>query len=474
MIFTASGTRGIVGRDLTPEFIIPLNLTYGTWLREKNNDKDPKVLIGRDTRPSGPMLEAGIKHALLATGCEVLSGGICPTPAILHAKKTLNLEGAVIISASHNPAEYNGLKFLSPEVPGTFLSTEELEELKAIFTKPGSFHLASWKTANKVKEIDITTPYLDSIKDFIKPLIKSQVNAKIIFDSGAGSSKNATDLLLKNLGCNVISINDTLLEKPPFFPRSSEPVKENLGALSKLVVEESADLGIGLDCDADRIGLCDEKGNILREDIGLALIMKNLPDLLGESNRLLIVTNVASSLMFEDIAEASGGRVIRTPVGERYLAVKMHELMGKQKQDPTVAIVGGEGSCGGVIIPEINLARDGTLAATCIVAIMNKREVPISELVKELTNYHLKKVKINVAGKDPLKMMEKLSLLHEEGSYERVLNDLRFQGDGWWALIHPSNTEPVIRILVEARDEQMADELLKKNENDLLKIIKES
>lgn len=474
VIFTASGTRGIIGRDLTPDFIVPLNLGYGTWLREKNGGKDPRVLVGRDTRPSGPMLEAGIVHALLATGCEILSAGTCPTPAMLHAKKVLRLEGAVIISASHNPAEYNGLKFLSPEIPGTFLSTEELEELKEIFTRPDKFHLASWKTASKVTGIDITTPYLESITSFVKPLVNLPLNSRIIFDPGAGASKDATDRVLEGLGCNVTSINDALLEEAPFFPRDSEPVAANLEDLSSRVVEESADLGIALDCDADRIGICDERGNILREDVGLALIMKNLPSLLGKHNKLAIVTNVASSLMFEDIANETGGHVIRTPVGERYLAVKMHQLMGDSKKDSEVAIVGGEGSCGGVIIPEVNLARDGTMAAACIVAIMQKRELPISELAKELTRYHLKKVKINVAGRDPLKIMENLAKINEKENFTRVLNDLRFQGSGWWALIHPSNTEPVIRILVEARDEAMATELLRKNKNDLLKIMEES
>nr|MDO8109322.1 hypothetical protein [Candidatus Sigynarchaeota archaeon] len=472
VIFTASGTRGIVGEPtgLTPAFLVPLAMAYSTWLRQSRGGKVPSLIIGRDTRPSGYMIEAGMIHAVLATGCDLHVAGICPTPAIVHAKQRMGLDGAIIISASHNPAEYNGIKFLSPQQPGTFLSNEELDEITTIF-HDSRFHLASWKQPGMVTQADVITPYLKAIANFVKPFLKSKPHFKVAIDSGAGAAKYATIPLLQNLGCEIKSINENMTDTPPFFPRDSEPVEQNLGLLSKTVKENTMDLGMGIDCDADRISLCDEKGHILREDEGLALIMRNMLDLYQGQRKLVIVTNVASSLMFDDIAREKGGDIIRTPIGERYLAVKMHELAQKEKGKNRPAIIGGEGSCGGVMMPELNLARDASLAAACIIAILEKRGVPLSALAKELPEYHLEKVKLGVTGHNPLKVMEQLASLHDPSSFTRVMNDIKFAGDGWWVLIHPSNTEPVIRILAEARSADRAASLLTKYQGELLSLL---
>ncbi|MBN2152259.1 MAG: hypothetical protein JW839_12485, partial [Candidatus Lokiarchaeota archaeon] len=405
-------------------------------------------------------------NALLSTGCDVHVAGICPTPAILHAKQRLQLEGAVIISASHNPAEYNGLKFLSPAPPGTFLSNEELDPIKRIL-HDGQFHIGSWREPSTVTHVDIMAPYLKSIVDFVKPLLKERRQVKAIVDTGAGAGRYATTPLLKSLGCEVKPINDEMARAPPFFPRNSEPVAENLKLLSEIIPESGADVGFGIDCDADRISLCDERGRILREDEGLALIMRDMVGLYDTDRKLVIVTNVASSLMFDDIARERGGEVIRTPIGERYLAVQMHELAKKQHGKVRLAIVGGEGSCGGIMVPELNLARDATLAAACTVAIMSKRNMPLSALAKELPEYHLEKVKIPTAGHDPIAIMERVANSHDPSSYTRIINDIKFSGDGWWALVHPSNTEPIIRVLVEAKSEDRARRLLAKYQDEV-------
>ncbi|MHA1700600.1 MAG: hypothetical protein ACTSWN_17315 [Promethearchaeota archaeon] len=475
VIFTASGTRGIIGDGLNPEFIVPLGIAYGTWLRKKKDGSNPSVLIGRDTRPSGLMLESGMIYALLSTGCDIFRAGICPTPAIVQAKSELGLDGAIIISASHNPAEYNGFKFLSSKAPGTFLSNEELLEIKKIFGDYGQHYRKSWKLPDKVEDIDVLGSYINKMHDFIRPTMRPGPPIRIVVDTGAGTANVSTVPLLKRLGCEVIVINDKLLEHPPFFPRESEPIAANLSELSDRVLSSSADLGIALDCDGDRIGLCDEKGNIQREDVGLALIMKNLQLITGKLAPLKIITNVASSLMFEDIAAETGGTVIRTPVGERYLAEKMFQLISAPEPDVNQPIiVGGEGSCGGVMIPDINLARDGTLAAACIVAILNITNKPLSTLISELPRYHLEKVKIDVKGRDPIEIIRGLQKHHENEKCNKILNDLRFSGKDWWLLIHPSNTEPVIRILVEARDKDQAERLLAKSERELREIIERS
>ncbi|MHA1793637.1 MAG: hypothetical protein ACTSVI_13410 [Promethearchaeota archaeon] len=472
VVFTASGTRGIVGEGLTPDFVLSLGQTYGTWLRRKKPDGIPRVLVGRDTRPSGLMLENGMVHALLSTGCIVHVAGVCPTPGLVHAKQHHGFDGAVIISASHNPAEYNGFKFLSPKKPGTFMGPDELMEFKEIFSDTKNYRVKSWTEPDLLRPVDVIPEYLDSILSYIGRFYRGEAGFKVVVDDGAGTGKLSAVPILEALGCSVQMVNDKMLDDPPFFPRDSEPIAENLSLLSKSVLDEGADFGIGLDCDADRISFCDEKGNILREDIGLALIMKNLLELADEHHKLVIVTNIASSLMFDDIARQWNGEIIRTPIGERFLAVKMEEIRTSSnfKEEP-LAIIGGEGSCGGVMIPEINLARDAAVATACIVAIMKKRDLLLSELVKELKQYHLEKVKLKTAGKDPKKIMEKLASNHDASSFKRIMNDVYFNGDGWWVLIHPSNTEPVIRILVESTNEDKAKALLKKHEEELMFLL---
>lgn len=466
VIFSASGTRGIVGEGLTPEFLVQLGMAYGTWIREKIGGGDPSILIGRDTRPSGPMIHSGMVHALLATGCNVWDAGICATPAILHARmhSTTQFNGAIIISASHNPAMYNGLKFLSPHPPGTFLGSDELDEMKTCILEPNHFHSARWDQPKKVRKHDALNPYLDAILSFIKPYLSKKPELKIAVDTGAGAGNTSTIPLLEKLGCDVIKVNGELLDNPPFFPRDSEPIAKNLDLLSRTVLSENAHLGIALDCDADRISLCDENGMILREDVSLALIMNNIGAISGKQKPLVIVTNVASSLVFEDIATTTGGEIIRTPVGERYLAIKLHQLVETQATANGKTVIGGEGSCGGVILPRINLARDATVAAACIVAILELRGKSLSTLASELNTYHLEKMMVDLGDANPRDVMDALASTHEKSSFKRILNDLRFSGDGWWVLIHPSNTEPVIRILVESRDPSHAKELLKRHE----------
>ncbi|MHA1683564.1 MAG: phosphoglucosamine mutase [Promethearchaeota archaeon] len=473
VIFTASGTRGIVGEGLVPEFLIPLGMAYGTWLRNVKGGLPPRIIMGRDTRPSGLMIESGMIHAFLATGCEVYNAGLCATPALVHARmhSPVGFDGAAIISASHNPAEYNGLKFLSPNSPGTFLSNEELAELKEIFFDTSKYHVSSWKEPGKYVDYDATTPYLDSIKNYVKTFLPGTVSISVVVDSGGGAGIVSTVPLLEDLGCKVTSINDELDDVPPFFPRNSEPIAENLGVLSRRVVEEGADFGLALDCDADRLSLCDEKGNVLREDVGLAFLMQNLLEMTGEKRKLVIVTNVASSLMFEEIAKHWNGKVIRVPVGERYLAVQMNDLVMQDEGKGELAIIGGEGSCGGVMLPELNLARDASIAAALVVAILEKRKKPLSELVTELVPYHLKKVKLNLKGKDAKTIMSALVEQQEPGTFKRVLNDIRMVGDDWWVLIHPSNTEPIIRVMVEAKDEHLAEALLKKHKKEVLDLL---
>jgi phosphomannomutase/phosphoglucomutase len=476
VILTASGTRGIVGADdgLTPAFIVPLVSAYATWLRSKLGGRKPVVLVGRDTRPSGEMIAAGAMHAFLAAGCIVLDAGIVPTPAVIQAKSRTNTDAGIIISASHNPAEYNGIKFLSPDAPGTFLSTEDLDEIKVIFRDPTRVYNSPWTEPGSVSRVKILPEYIEAIKVYSEPFIAGDRMPKLIVDSGAGTANVSTIPFLKQLQCDVTAINDQMLDVAPFFPRNSEPIEENLHLLESTVVDAGADFGLAVDCDGDRISICDEKGRVLREDVGLALVIKNVLDIQGKGRKPIIVTNVASSMVFEDIANDNGGAVIRTPIGERYLAVKMHELAEEPGSTDAMAIIGGEGSCGGVMIPGINLARDATLAAGCLIGIVTTRGLPVSELVAELPDYVLEKINVSTAGQDPLRVMERLKLVHEPGTYETSISDMKFSGDGWWALIHPSNTEPVIRILAEAKTKEDAVDLLGRYEAELVAAMSEN
>ena len=452
LIFTISGIRGIVGENLTFDVVKRIALAYGLWLR----NVDKTVVLGRDTRPSGQSLEKAIIDGLTYANCKIINLGVCPTPIIIYMKNKLNVPGGIIISGSHNPPEWNGIKLLSTK---TFLNNSEVEEIsKFLYNSQLDHYFQNASYQPKITEnLTASDEYIQGLKDVLNfERIRSKNNLIVALDTGAGAGKVATPKILKTLGCKVKLINNDF--KNNYFPREIEPIEKNLKDLIKAVVEGGYDVGFAHDCDADRIAIIGDDGTCYPEDIGLAIIGDYIFKQYSQADKKVVfVTNLASSLIFEALAEIYNVQVIRTPVGERFLAEKMENLL--KEEDSSSIVFGGEGSCGGVMIPQFNNTRDGIFAAAKIVEILVESNEKISSLVSNLPKFYAFREYINIESKNLEKIINqlKLDLISDGENVNQIDIDLRFgQGNDWFVLIHPSNTEPIIRIISEANNEKNA------------------
>jgi phosphomannomutase len=453
LILTLSGIRGRIEKDFKYDTIKKIAIAFGLLV----NGKDKKIVIGRDTRPSGILIEEAIIEGLILSGFEIINFGICPTPVIIHAKNKLNIPFGIIITGSHNSQEWNGLKLISET---TFLNTNDLQ-IVSIYLENidlNDFKKIHTNSELHVKNLNPITDYIHDLKRFIDiPNIKEKNNLRVVIDSGAGAGNLVTPIVLTEMGCEIKLINNEILANKD-FPREIEPIKENLRDLIMEVWQGKYDIGFAHDTDADRLAIISENGECYPEDISLALItdyyLQNLED---DIEQTVFVTNLASSLRFEAIAEKYNAQVIRTPVGERFLTEKMNDLISNSSKDRLV--FGGEGSCGGIMFPYFNNTRDGIFAAAKIIEIMVKTQKNISQLVSELPKYYSHRMKINIKNVDTSSLITKLKeeLINEGENVEQIENDLRFgRGKDWFVLIHPSNTEPIIRVISEAKRDSLA------------------
>ena len=457
LVFTISGIRGIYGKSLNNEIILKIAFAYGQWL--KGNNKE--VVIGRDTRASGEAIEKLIVDGLTSTNCKIINLGICPTPVIIYTKNKLNTPGGIIISASHNPPEWNGLKLLSDK---TLLKDSELNEIHDLMNEIDlkKFKSLESNQINTVKNLNFTQEYIQDLYNVINVnYIKEHNNLNVAIDTGAGAATEVTPQILKDMGCTLKIINNELDEKGN-FPREIEPVEKNLVELKKLVLEGKYDVGFAHDCDADRLAIIGNDGTFYPEDIGLALIANSYFKKFKDSGyKMIFVTNLASSLIFEALAEKYGAQVIRTPVGERYLVEEMDKLMKIEKESSI--IFGGEGSCGGVMLPQFNNTRDGIFAAAKLIEILVETKEKLSDLVAKLPQFFSVRKYINIKNINLNTIINQVkdTLISDGYNVDQIHNDLRFgQGIGWFVLIHPSNTEPILRIISEAKNESLANENL--------------
>jgi phosphomannomutase len=456
LIFTFSGIRGIYGKDLNFEVARKIAISFGEWFSGFNK----KIIIGRDTRPSGEIIEKGVIEGLITTGFKVVNAGICPTPIIIFAKNKLNIPTGIIITGSHNPQEWNGLKLLSSI---TYLHNNDLKQIEHL-----SNHIDVKTYKVNIQDLEHNVSTLNPISDYIKTLysylnmekIRKNNNLKVVIDTGAGAGKYATPQILKGMGCEVEVINNDLLVNN-LFPREIEPVKNNLKDLIMEVWQGNYDVGFAHDSDADRLAIIGENGICYPEDVGLALIAEDyLKNRDSKAEEVIFITNLASSLMFDVIAEKYNAEVSRTQIGEVYLVEKMQDLMNiKNKGLENCFIFGGEGSCGGVMFPNFNNTRDGLFAAAKIVEILVNSGEKISKLVSQLPKYYSYRKKINLNPKDKEIIINnvKQELIDEGEDVDHIGHDLRFSKEKeWFVLIHPSNTEPIIRVISEAKVDSLA------------------
>lgn len=438
-MISVSGVRGRVAGGLTPEVVARFAAGFGAWALGRGTSRT--IVVGRDSRVSGPMFHRVVLAALQSVGAEVMDVGMAPTPTIQLAVEHHHAAGGLAITASHNPIEWNALKFIGPS--GLFLDAAEGAEMRRVVD--GEIPRATWDRIGIVTaDGGAIGRHLDSILalPFINVAGIRSRRFHVALDCCHGAGATIMPELLERLGCRVTAIN---LPADGRFPRSPEPVAENLGELEELVARSGADVGLAVDPDVDRLALVSEEGRAVGEDYTLALATR----LLLRHRSGPVVTNLSTSRVVEDAAEDAGAPFYRAPVGEVNVAVRMRDLG---------AVIGGEGN-GGVILPELHLGRDAPAGAAIILQLLLEEGEPLSALVGRHPGYAIVKDKLD---RPPAPLDEVYAAL--EGGFPGASVDhqdgLRLSWPDAWLHVRPSGTEPIVRVIAEAPTEERARSLV--------------
>jgi phosphomannomutase len=447
LMVSVSGVRGRVGEALTPEVVATFAAGFGAWARARaaadgpSRDSARRIVVGRDSRVSGPMFHRAVLAALQSVGCDVIDIGLTSTPTCQLAVEHHHAAGGLMISASHNPIEWNALKFIGPT--GLFLDATEGTEMRQL-TERG-FRRATWEELGTIVEDPaaierhmrqvLEIPFVD-----VPGLRKRRF--KVALDCVRGAGGAFMPRLLEQLGCEVVAIN---LETDGRFPRPPEPVADNLGELEALVRRSGADVGFAVDPDVDRLALVSERGTAIGEDYTLALAAKVV---LRHRNGS-VVTNLSTSRIVDDIAAEAGRRVIRAPVGEVNVATRMRT---------EGAPVGGEGN-GGVILSEMHLGRDAPVGAALILQLLLDAGRPVSAIVADYPRYVIVKDKLDRPDASLASVYEALRDAFPDAEAD-TQDGLRLSWPDRWVHVRPSGTEPIVRVIAEAPSAGAADELV--------------
>ncbi|MGD0995882.1 MAG: phosphoglucosamine mutase [Candidatus Bathyarchaeia archaeon] len=447
-LFGTNGIRGLVNVELTPEMAIKVGCAIGTFFGRKN------LLLGYDARTSGPMLAKAVISGLTATGCHVFFAGMAPTPALQYAVKNHKMDGGVIITASHNPPEYNGIKVIWSD--GIETSHEQEVEIENIYFD-NKIVFAEWDKLGALQELPgINDEYVQAIKNHVDPQKIAQKHFHVVVDAANSVGGLTAPPLLRELGCKVTTINANI--DGTFPGRLPEPRPESLTDLSSTVKAIGADLGVAFDGDADRSIFVDENGVIYWGDKTFAVIIKQF---LIKNPGAKIITPVSSSTLIKDTVEAYKGELIWTKVGSVTVSQKMKELNAK---------LGGEEN-GGVFYGPHQAVRDGAMTTALILNIMAETGEKLSKLVAEQPQYFIEKGKIDCPDEKKEILLQKL--------YEEVKGENISTIDGvkiWFSdnsaiLIRPSGTEPVFRLYAEAKNQEKALKLVEDYSSRLKKIL---
>jgi len=447
-LFGTNGIRGVVNKELTPEMTIKIGSAIGTFF------KHAKLLLGYDARTSSPLLARAVIAGLNATGCDVLFAGIAPTPALQYAVKNHKIDGAVIITASHNPPEYNGIKVVWND--GIEISREQEIEVENIFFEE-KVEYADWDKIGETSELqEIIDDYIEAIKQHVDVAEITKKHFHVVVDAANSVGNLTAPRLLRELGCKVTTINGNI--DGTFPGRPPEPRPENLKDLALTVKAVNADFGVAYDGDADRSIFVDERGEIHWGDKTFALVEKRfLKENLGEK----IVTPISSSTLVKDIADAYNGKIVWTKVGSVTVSQTMKKLNAK---------LGGEEN-GGIFYGLHQSVRDGAMATALILNIMAKTGKKLSKLLGELPKYFIEKGKVKCPEEAKEKTLETLV------KQVQSLNINTIDGVKIWfedksdILIRPSGTEPIYRLYAEAKTEEKAIQLVNEYALKLKKII---
>jgi phosphomannomutase len=435
LMVSISGIRGVVGESLTPQVISKYTLAFAAYLQ------GGLVVVGRDSRVSGPFVANIVTGCLVASGCKVIDIGIVPTPTVQLAIEHHKAAGGIAITASHNPIQWNGLKFMGSD--GRFLNPDKAGKVYKMADRNEQV-LKTWEGIG-VKEIDdqANQRHIQSVLKL--SLIDAEAirakKFKVVIDPVNGAGGLIIPQLCESLGCEVITINGEANGK---FAHTPEPLPENLTQLSEKVREVQADVGFAVDPDVDRCAIVANTGKPIGEEYTLAIATK----LVFSKKMGRMAVNMSTSRASEDIAKYYNCMFVRSKVGEINVAEKMLEID---------AIIGGEGN-GGVILPELHLGRDAPVAVALTLQYLMEFGGTMQELHASLPQYAMVKQKVNIEGMDPDKVLEKIVDKYKD--YEiNLLDGLKIDIKNSWIHLRKSNTEPIVRIISEAPTLEEAEKL---------------
>ena len=440
LIISVSGMRGIVGENLTASIAGDYGCAFGTFLKEKNISGTKTVCIGMDSRPSGQMLKEALSEGLCKVGFDVVDLGIVTTPGVGIILRKLGCAGGVVVTASHNPVRYNGIKLLLSN--GIAPPPDAAEQIKQYFFNKKYVHVDA-SNSGKVTFSDQTDAiHIDKVLAIVDKEAIASKKIKVVLDSINGAGGRVTKKLLAEFGCEVTAIND---EPTGLFAHEPEPTAENLTGLCEVVKAEGAKIGYAQDPDADRLAIVDENGTYIGEEYTLALATKYV----FSKRTGNAATNLSTSRMIDGIVSQTGGEVIRTAVGEANVAKAMLE------HD---CIIGGEGN-GGVIDLRVGPIRDSLVGIALVLQLMAETGKTIGQLVSEIGGYYMSKNKF-AAEQNQAQQILNLAKNTFKDAILNTTDGCRFDFDDGWLHLRASNTEPVMRFIVEAKNQDIAQKYI--------------
>ena len=446
LIKSISGIRGTiggeVGENLTPIDIVKFTIAYTRFIASKNEAKRLRIVVGRDARISGEMVNDIIEGTLLGCGADVINVGLCTTPGTEMAVITHKADGGIIITASHNPKQWNALKLLNEK--GEFLNDKEGKQVLAL-AEAEDFLFPDVDTIGKViLREDFNPTHIEQVLA-LKLVDAEKVKArkfKVVVDAVNSIGGVVIPALLEKLGCEVVKLNCT---PDGHFAHNPEPLPQNLTEISEVIVKEGADLGVVVDPDVDRLALVNEDGTMFGEEYTLVAVA----DYILSRTKGNTCSNLSSSRALSDVTVAHGGEYAAAAVGEVNVVTKMKEIG---------AVIGGEGN-GGVIYPELHYGRDALVGVALFLTYLAEQGCSMTELRKRYPAYFASKNKIELTP--AIDVDKVLATVKERYSHERVndIDGVKVDFAEHWVHLRKSNTEPIIRIYVEAKSQAFADEV---------------
>lgn len=459
LIKSISGIRGTIGGkiedNLTPIDVVKFASAYGTWIKLQRNKDNYRVVVGRDARVSGEMVQNLVMNTLVGLGIHVVDVGLSTTPTVEVAVTLEHADGGIILTASHNPKQWNALKLLNAR--GEFLNASEGVQILNI----AESNAMEFSTVDSLGKITKNQAYIDIHIDEVLalPLVNKkaikEANLKVVVDGVNSTGGIAIPLLLERLGIHAVKL---YCEPNGHFPHNPEPLKEHLTDLSEAVVKEHADFGIVVDPDVDRLAFIDENGDMFGEEYTLVACA----DYVLSNTKGNTVSNMSSTRALKDVTEKYGCSYEASAVGE----VNVVELMKKNN-----AIIGGEGN-GGVIYPELHYGRDALVGVALFLSLLTEKNIPVSQLRKNYPSYFISKNKIELTPS--LDVDGILKAMESNYSDENIstIDGVKIDFPESWVHLRKSNTEPIIRIYTEAKSQDKADALARKIISEIKDIAK--